>query len=173
MISTSKKSEELKKINAKLEQQSAEYLDGWKRCKADFENFKKQQDEWKNSLRLYAAEDILLEIIPVVDNFELAVNHIPQTPENKLWLEGIQHIKKQLEDILANHGARKIEVNSGDLFDPAIHECLEKSVVEECGTATAEEPKKSITIEKVIRQGYMLGEKLLRPAQVTVKNDQL
>lgn len=149
-----------------LQQQAAEYLEGWKRCKADFENFRIQQEKLKITLRQYATEDILIQTIPVVDNFELAANHISETPENKLWLEGILHIKKQLEDVLFDNGVKIIEAKPGDIFDPAIHECIEKTSLEEC---EIDSQNKSIVVDKIIRRGYFLGEKLLKPSQVTVK----
>lgn len=166
--------DESQKKLEELEKQVNEYLDGWKRCKADFENYKKQQQDSLDNFRLYATEDILLKIIPVVDNFELAVNHIPQTPENKPWREGILHIKKQLDDILTSHGVKKIDSKAGDLFDPILHECVEKSEPSsashiEC-EKDSENPKNSPVIDKIVRNGYTIGDKLLRPVQVTIKN---
>jgi len=169
MTSNKKKPEELEKANTELKQQVTEYLDGWKRCKADFENYKRQQEEWAKSFQNYATENILGEIIPVIDNFELAVDHIPQTPENRTWREGILHIKKQLGDILINHGVKKIELKPGDSFDPNTHECIENQPVppEKCEPASSNQEKPPV-IEKIIRNGYVVGDKLLRPAQVTV-----
>jgi len=173
MDTSKKKSPDQKKLIEELQKQVAEYLDGWKRCKADFENYKKQQEERADSFRIYATEDILLQIIPVIDNFELAVDHIPQTPENKLWKEGILHIKKQLDDILSSQGVKKIDLKSGDLFDPNIHECIADNAKSEqksesC-TEDCTEHGESFVVEKITRNGYIIGEKLLRPAQVTIR----
>lgn len=168
MEASKKKPTDQKKLIETLQNQAEEYLEGWKRCKADFENFKKNQEEWKNSFRRYATEAILEDIIPVIDNFELAIQHMPETKENEHWGQGILHIKKQLEDILTNHGIKKIEINQDDPFDPAFHECIEQTQQEEC--TTEDESKKSLIVEKVVRPGYLLGDKLLRPARVTVKS---
>jgi molecular chaperone GrpE len=157
-----------KKPVENLRKQAEEYLEGWKRCKADFENYKKQQQDWAAGFRLYATQEILEEIIPVIDNFELAVNHIPQTPENKNWLEGITHIKKQLEDILAAHAVTAITARPGDVFDPNIHECVQRPAEEECAATNNE--SFIFQVAEVIRPGYKIGDKLLRPAQVTLKS---
>jgi len=164
MVKDSKK--KVKDKAESLQQQAEEYLDGWKRCKADFENYKKQQQEWAASFRIYAAQDVLEEIIPVIDNFELAVDHIPQTPANESWLEGISHIKKQLEHILESHNVTAIDVQPGQVFDPNIHECAEGQTSEEC-LSDGSKPGAS-KIAKVVRKGYKIGEKLLRPARVVL-----
>jgi len=155
----------LREENVDLRQQADEYLNGWKRCKADFENYKKQQQEWAVSFRAYASEDLLREIIPVIDNFELALNHIPEVPENKSWKEGVSHIKKQLEDILSIHNVKKIEVKPGDNFNPNLHECVNVKEQEK----NLQEIEKFQLVDKVVRSGYLISGKLLRPAGVTIK----
>lgn len=168
-----KKLSDQKKLIETLQKQTDEYLAGWKRCKADFENYKKQQREWAESFRVYATEEIIQDLIPVFDNFELAVNHIPQTPESKSWREGVSHTKKQLEEVLGRYGLKKIAVQSGDPFDPHFHECVEAqndTQVKQCEEGNIENEKESLVVDKILRSGYLLGEKLIRPAQVTTKN---
>jgi len=168
MTKDSKKKVEDKGQTDILRKQAEEYLDGWKRCKADFENYKKQQQDWAAHFRLYAAQEVLEDIIPVVDNFELAVNHIPQTPANQPWLDGVSHIKKQLEDVLAGRNVTAIETQAGDAFDPNIHECVVEPGREECRTNNG--TPQELLVKKVVRKGYKIGEKLLRPTQVTLEN---
>jgi len=156
---------EEKEASNKLRQQAEEYLAGWKRCKADFENYKKRQQEWVKNFSIYSTEEILKEIIPVVDNFELALDHIPEVSENNSWKEGIFHIKKQLEDILTSHNVKKIEVKPGDSFDPNLHECVNLKESEE----NSEETNNFLVLDKIVRNGYLMGDKLIRPAQVTTK----
>jgi len=151
--------------------QAEEYLAGWQRCKADFENYKKQQQEWAKDYRLFANENILQEIIPVVDNFELALKHAPESPEVKSWSDGILHIKRQLEEILNYNDVKKIEVSQGDVFDPTIHECVSnrnESNKHACNSENSGNQKNNLIVEEVVRHGYLLGEKILRPAQVTI-----
>lgn len=163
-MDSKKKLPDRKKLFKELQQRADEYLAGWQRSKADFENYKRSQQEWEKNVRLYAAEDLLHKIIPVIDNFELSINHIPQNEESKPWREGILHIKRQLEDVLVSCGVSVVEVKPGDSFDPNIHEC----VAEVC-EGDSDNQKNDIILKKVVRSGYRLGDKILRPAQVTVK----
>ncbi|MFH1182845.1 MAG: nucleotide exchange factor GrpE [Candidatus Moraniibacteriota bacterium] len=159
--------------------QAEEYLAGWQRSLADFENYKKQQQEWSDDFRLFAKEEILREIIPVIDNFELALSHTPNDPQTKSWSEGIAHVKRQLEEILNRNNVKNIEVKSGDLFDPRIHECVsepEKENKRVCVDGNSENQKNNLIVKEVLGNGYILGEKILRPAKVTIimkigKND--
>jgi len=170
MESSKKKPINQKKLIELLQNQTNEYLAGWQRCKADFENFKKQQQEWMKNYRLFANEDLLLEIIPVIDNLELALSHIPQNSESKSWGEGIVHIKKQLEEVLSHNNVRIIEVKPQDVFDPHIHECVAGSSEKDsfCEAKNSENQKNILIVKEAARNGYRLGEKILRPAQVTV-----
>lgn len=163
MEASPKKIPEQKKVIESLQKLAEDYLAGWQRCKADFENYKKQQSEWADNFRLLANEGIIEEIIPVIDNFELALTHLPRNPEAKAWSEGIIHIKKQLEEILSKNNVSKIETKRGDFFDPRLHECvLEK----EC--QDSKNQKNNLIVEEVVRNGYLLGEKILRPVKVTI-----
>lgn len=172
MEASKKKIPEQKKVIESLQKLAEEYLSGWQRCKADFENYKKQQPEWANNFRLQANEDIIQEIIPVIDNFELALIHLPKNPETKSWSEGILHIKRQLEEILGKNNVKKMEIKRGDVFDPRLHECIseQKSGNElTCKEENSKNQKNNLIVEEVVRSGYLLGEKILRPAKVTIR----
>jgi molecular chaperone GrpE len=168
-----------KKSIEALQKQVNEYLAGWQRCKADFENYKKQQQEWADSFRLFAKEDTLMEIIPVIDNFELALSHAPKDPQIKSWSEGIAHVKRQLEEIINRNNVKKIEVKGGDLFDPKIHECVSEPMKDDKLSRVddnSENQKNNLIVKEVLQNGYILGEKILRPAKVSIitkieKND--
>lgn len=134
-----------------------EYLDGWKRCLADFDNYKKQQVRTFEELRKYASEGIVQEIIPVLDSFELALKNIPNTSEAKDWKQGIIYVRGQLEDILRSRGLEVINV-VGEKFNPEFHEAIE----------SAESEKESGTILEELQKGYILYGKVLRPARVKV-----
>lgn len=127
-----------------LKQKCEEYLNGWKRERADFLNYKKEEIERINALVKYANEEIILKLLPVLDNLCLATNHIKD--------EGVLQIKKQLEDFLAKEGIEHIEV-VGKPFDPNTMEAIEGD-----GQTVAEE----------VQRGYTLHGKLIRPAKVKV-----
>ncbi|EKD58915.1 MAG: hypothetical protein ACD_56C00030G0001 [uncultured bacterium] len=147
------------------EKKSAEYLDGWKRCQADFENYKKMQNDSQKDLVRYAASSILLQIIPVLDNFQMSTAHIPEDQKDGGWVVGIMHIQKQLENVLKENGVEEIAVKVGDTFDPIMHEAIEDKECLHCSGEKKFENK----IKKVVMNGYKMGEKIIRPARVVVE----
>lgn len=145
-----------------FEKKAQEYLDGWKRCQADFENYKKRQDENQKELGQYLKEGLLLELLPVIDNFHASTDHIPEEQRESPWVVGIMHIQRQLETVLADNGVSEIGVKEGDEFDPHVHEAIEDSKKD--GKSDEKE-----CIKKVIRKGYRMGERVIRPARVIVE----
>jgi molecular chaperone GrpE len=139
-----------------------EYLLGWRRCLADFENYKKRQQENQKNLDSYIKEDLILQIIPVIDNFRNATEHIPNEQKEIAWVVGIMYIQKQLENILKENGVIEIAVKTGDEFDPNFHEAIADKETEKQESGVGK-------IKKVILQGYQLGEKIIRPARVIVE----
>jgi molecular chaperone GrpE len=137
-------------------------LDGWKRCQADFENYKKRQAENQKDFLRYASESMALEIIPVLDNFHVSTEHVPAEQKDSAWVVGIMHIQKQLEKVLADAGIEEMEIKEGDAFDPAKHEAISGNDQKE--TKESKENK----IAKIISRGYRIGEKVIRPARVIV-----
>jgi len=127
-----------------LKKKSEEYLNGWKRERADFINYKKDEIERIGQLVKYANEEIILNLLPVLDNLCLAANHVKDP--------GVLQIQKQLEDFLAKEGIKPIEV-LGKKFDPVIMEAVDGD-----GEVVSEE----------VQKGYTMHEKLIRPAKVRV-----
>lgn len=140
-----------------LEGQIAELTAGWQRAQADLANYRRQVEEDKKRLIKYANSDLVMEILPVLDNFQLAAKHIPAELENNNWAEGIKQIEKQLENILANEGLQKIET-IGAQFNPQFHEALDH--------IESDQPEDEIVEE--IASGYTFNGDILRPAKVKV-----
>ncbi len=158
---------EIKKEND-YKKLSEEYLLGWKRCKADFENYKKRKEaEKKNDLN-YAKESFILQILPVLDNFSASTEHIPQEAQDNSWVEGIMYIKKQLEDILRENGLEEISLKEGDIFDENICEAIESENVSKKTKDKKEKEKQVLKIKKVLVKGYRMGDRVIRPAKVIV-----
>lgn len=149
------------------EELAAEYLDGWKRCQAEFENYKKRQETEKKELQGYLIESLLFDLFPVLDNFRAATGHVPETEKDSPWVTGIQYIEKQLEDALKAHGVEPIEVKEGDAFDPSIHEAVDSQ--QSTDNSQQEEKNQKQIVEKVLQNGYKIGERVVRAAKVTVK----
>jgi len=138
--------EENKNINEaeELKAKCKEYLNGWKRERADFLNYKKDEMERIGQLVKYANEEIILKLIPVLDNLCLAAKHIED--------EGVTQIKKQLEDFLQKEGIEPIKT-IGEKFDPNIMEAVEGD---------------GDTVSEEVQRGYTLHGKLIRVAKVKV-----
>ena len=149
-----------------LKKQSDEHLAGWQRAKADYENLEKQLISEKAGLIKNANAEMILLLLPILDNFEMAQAHKPDvsscaSEDQKLinqWAEGVQSIYNQLFDILKQSGLERIEV-LGKSFDPNIMEAVEQRQVEG--------KKEDEVIEEVIA-GYLFNNKIIRPARVVV-----
>lgn len=136
-----------------------EYLNDLKRCRADFENYKKRQENEREQMARFVTSGILSELIPILDNFNVAVAHVPEDKKNDPWVTGITYIEKQFEETLSRYGVKVMEVKAGEAFDPAKHEAVEHH---------EKEGAKNLIVEKVIQKGYLMGGKVVRAAKVTV-----
>jgi len=143
-----------------LKSKSEEYLNGWKRERADFINYKKDEAERISTLIKYANEDIILKVIPILDNFNLAEKHAQKDDESA---KGFLLIKKQLEDLLSKEGIEAIEV-LGKPFDANTMEIVGESDFVR-SDLTKSEDKKDFVAEE-IQKGYTMHGKLIRPAKV-------
>jgi len=132
-----------------------DFRDRYVRTLADFENFRKRAERDKDYFRRYALVNVIRDLLPVLDNFDRALEHAEEGDE---FHKGVALIYKQLFDVLQRHGLKPI-TESGVRFDPNIHE----AVVRE------EDPSlPSHTVAAVLQKGYFLHDRLLRPAMVKV-----
>lgn len=132
-----------------------DFRDRYVRTLADFENFRKRAEREKEDFRRYALVGVIRDLLPVIDNFDRALEHAEEEDE---FHKGVALIYKQLYDVLQRHGLKPI-AESGVRFDPNIHE----AVVRE------EDPSvPSHTVVAVLQKGYFLHDRLLRPAMVKV-----
>ncbi len=138
----------------RLAKERDEYLDGWKRAEANLINYKKDELKRFQESVLYVSEELLGDLIPVLDSFDLAIGTLEAGGQVE---KGIYMIKNQLESVLAKRGLSKIVVRVGDKFDPNRHEAIEEVKGGESGTVAQE-----------LTPGYELGYKVLRPSKVKV-----
>lgn len=132
----------------------------WQRCVADFDNYKKRQAQTQKDFAAYAAEGVIMDLLPVVDNFHAATDHIPADQADNPWVTGIMYIQQQMEKVFEDKGVTRMDISAGDVFDPARMEAVkekEDAVID--GDAV---------VTKVVQPGYQLGTKILRVARVTV-----
>jgi len=139
-------------------------LDNLKRCMADFENFKKRQSELQVENLKYANQAMIMDIIPVIDNFHASTDHIPEESEKSPWVIGIMYIQKQLEKVLSDNGVEEIPAKVGDKFNPEIHEA-----VKDAGEETTKKDELKHKIKKVALKGYKLNGRVIRAARVIVE----
>lgn len=137
---------------------AAEYLDGWQRARADFTNYKKRVERENADLSATLAATVLTRILPVFDDFELAMKNAPTDGEGAKWAAGLALVHKKFNSVLENESIKRIEAE-GLPFDPNVHEAVvhEESLNHDSGH-----------VIEVLRQGYKLGERVLRPALVKV-----
>jgi molecular chaperone GrpE len=145
----------LKKRLDDAQAQAAEYKDGWQRAVAEFSNYRKRVERENGEVYQNAVANIIKRYLPVLDDMERA---LAARPADLAWAEGIDLIYRKLQSILEAEGIKRIEAE-GQPFDPNIHEAIsqEPSPDHESGTVIG-----------VVRNGYMLGERIIRPAMVRV-----
>jgi molecular chaperone GrpE len=132
-----------------------EYLEHLKRVAADFENYRKRAARDQESLVARAAERLVRELLPVLDDLERALQAAEQHEEAKLE-EGVRLVHRQLAETLRKEGLE--EISTDGKFDPHLHEALLAQPAEaEAGT-----------VIEVLQKGYRLGDRVLRPARVVV-----
>jgi molecular chaperone GrpE len=145
-----------KKELEKIIKEKDEYFSGWQREKADFLNYKKQEFERLKETLNIAKESLFKELIPVLDNFNLAEKAIPEKEKGKNSIKGLLLIKKQLEDSLKSLGLEEIET-IGKQFDPKMHEAIEEVGGTEPGVIVEE-----------VQKGYTFQDKIVRVAKVKI-----
>ena len=143
----------------KIEQMDS--LNSWRRCVADFDNYKKRQAENQKEFTKYAAEGVISEMLPILDNFHAATDHIPEVDAESPWVTGIMFIQKQMEKVFEENNVTRIDVNIGDEFDPFFMEAVKE--------ADDENVDEDSTVKKIAQNGYRINEKILRPARVVLK----
>ncbi|MBM3153327.1 MAG: nucleotide exchange factor GrpE [Chloroflexi bacterium] len=146
--------DELQKQLAECQSQAAEFKDGWQRSLADFTNYKRRTDQERVQMYQNAVGDIAKRYLPIMDDLERALQNKPADP----WAGGIELIYRKLQGILEAEGLQRIEAE-GRVFDPSLHEAISQEPAEGVGSGA---------VIGVVQQGYMLGERVIRPALVRV-----
>lgn len=147
----------IKNLKDKLkhcQKEKDEYIRGWQRERADFINYRNEEQKREKDLRIFAKAKIILEFLRVLDNLERAEKEIPEKLKKEDWVKGIISIKNEFKDVLKKEGVEEIEKTK--LFDPEIHEAVE------VGEGKEDE------ILEVLQKGYFLEGQVLRPAKVRV-----
>ena len=148
--------EALMKRLEESEAKVAEHLDGWQRSQADFINYKSRVQRDQELMKSVMKGDIIKKFLPVLDDLERALQNLPA--DSGSWIGGIELIHKKLQSILESEGVTRIEAE-GRLFDPNFHEAI------------SHEPNDTVEsghVIAVVQSGYILGDRVIRPALVRV-----
>ena len=151
------KIEELTKNLADEKEKAEKYLDNWRRTEADFVNYKKRAEQDRNEIENNATCSVVFSVLPVLDDFERALESIPEEASEQPWVEGIRLIYKKLKGSLEAIGLEEM-CAVGQAFEPSLHEAM----------ASAEGNEGEVVSE--VQKGYKLKDKLLRPSRVIVGN---
>ncbi len=149
-----KKNKEIESLLEKVSILEEETL----RAKADLINYRKRKDEEVQNLLKFADEDLIISLLPVLDNFERALNVENKSEELIKYLEGFSMIYQNIKDILKNRGVLEIEA-LGKKFDPTLHHSI---------SSRKEENKEEEEVLEVYQKGYTYKGKVLRPAMVII-----
>ncbi|MFH1037550.1 MAG: nucleotide exchange factor GrpE [PVC group bacterium] len=148
---------ELEELRRKAAADS-EYKEKMLRAMADMENLRKRMERERKDYIDYANQELIYEILPVLDNFDRALQSAEKTAASAPYLQGVEMIYKQLEEVLKRQGVEEIKAG-GERFDPHLHEAVQTE-------ETDRYPED--TVLDVIMKGYLFRGRLLRPAVVKV-----
>jgi len=150
--------EDLKKKLKECQKEKEEYLAGWQRSRADFINYKKEESERFKKFFEMEKTEMILKILPILDNCQRAKKELSQIGEHSNYSEGLAQIERQFQDLLKEEGIEEIKAE-GEKFDPNFHQAIEEIESKE---------KESGEILEVVQKGYKLKGKVIRPAKVRV-----
>jgi len=138
----------------------AEYLDGWQRARAELANARKRFQREQEQAYRNATADVLVRLLPILDDFQRALESVPEEVEAAPWIEGLRLIERKFQYLLEQEGVTAIE-DAGQEFDPFLHQ------------AVTHEPSDTVPAGQVIsslRAGYRLGDQVLRHSMVRVSS---
>lgn len=149
----------LKMENESLKKEVQESKDQMLRLAAELDNFRKRLSKETEDKLKYANQQIILDFLTIIDNLEMALAHIKESEEIKALKEGVELTLKQFKDTLAKYGAKEIQTNIGDEFNPNLHDAM---------MLDSDQNHKNNAITFVMQKGYTLHDRVIRPTKVRV-----
>jgi molecular chaperone GrpE len=157
--------EQIEQLTVQLEaaeQRAAEAEAGWQRARADFANLKRRSEEERAEWANIAGDRLLIRVLDLADDFDLAVEHVPDEAKGSPWVEGISAIDRKLRVLIEAEGIL-VMGGEGEAFDPQTQQAISYE-------DTADVPDG--TVIKILQRGYTIRDRVLRPALVAVaRND--
>lgn len=142
-----------------LEQQAEEYLNGWKRARADYANLERRMADERRAARAEGMRVVLARCVGTLDHFDRAFAALPPSIAGDPWVEGMRRVRKAFHDVLAAEGVRPIN-EARVPFDPTRHEAVAR---------VASDVPENVVVD-VAAKGYVWGETVLRAAKVRVSS---
>ena len=147
------------KKQTELEQQIGELTQDLQRQRADFENYRKRVEVEKEQAKQTGKTQAVMKLLPVIDNIDRAVAHLPVELQGNAWADGVVKLSKHLDKMVGDLSLEKIAIIPGEtLFDPSLHEAIQMDDAEGDTEVVAEE----------LQTGWKLGDTVIRPAMVKV-----
>lgn len=150
---------DLQKLQADLDKANkniAELTETAKRALADLQNYRRLVEQERAEFALFATAALLLDLLPIADNFQRAFAHVPEEIKKTEWFKGVMQIEQQLVGLLNKNGIKEMPSTVGQKLDPTKHEAV-----------AAGEGEAEVILEEY-EKGYMMGQRVLRPAKVKV-----
>ncbi len=148
------------KIILDLENKVSKNLAGWQKALADYQNLQKETDKKFTEISNYTKSSLILELLPIFDNYYKAINHIPDKDRKESWAMGLEYILKIWESFLEKNNIK--EINSiGKKFNHNIHESVGE---------IEDKNKQDQEIVKEKEKGYILNNNIIRPSKVIINN---
>lgn len=148
-----------KKLDKK-DQKIAELTSDLLRAHADLVNYQRRSEDEKSKLADFARAMVVRQLLPLIDNLELALSHLPKDLQKNDWAKGVANVGRQVQETLSEMGVDRIKT-VGSTFDPHLHEAV---------SVDGEGHQEIISEE--LRSGYKLGDEVIRPAMVRIKKEQ-
>jgi len=151
--------EELRAETAAAQAQAEEYLSALQRERAEFQNFRRRTTEERQRDLGLAAEDLIRKVLALADDFDRAIEQRPDAVAEHAWFDGVSAIDRKLRTLLESEGVTPIDADPGMAFDPRDHEAI-------ATVPGTDRPEGEIV--ELVRRGYRLRDRVLRPALVAV-----
>lgn len=151
-MAKSKKQEE-------LEQQVADLTADLQRIRADFENYRKRSEQEKDMARSAGRSSAVMKLLPVIDNIERAISHLPDELKENAWATSVVKLTKNLDKSLGDMGVERIEANPGNVFNPDLHDAVQFD---------EESDGEHEVIVEELQPGYKVDGIVMRPSMVKV-----
>ena len=141
-----------------VQAEADDYKDRWLRSQAEFANARKRMEKQRLDTYSNATANVIDKLLPIIDDFERAMENLPAEIEGHSWLEGIQLVQRKFLTTLENFNVTPIEA-IGELFDPNLHEAITQEPTDDF---------ESGVVCRVLQAGYRIGDRVIRPSLVVV-----